>query len=145
MKSEPLVRSATITDAVPLARLATALGYPSTADDIEERLLALRYDEDHAVYVVVDDEELRGFAHVAVRPTLVSGLSVELLALVVDERARGRGLGRALLDRVHAFARERDIDDVRVCSNVVRERAHRFYEANGYTRAKVQVVLRRTL
>lgn len=145
MKSEPLVRPAIDEDAIALARLATVLGYPSTADDIEERLLALRYDEDHAVYVVVDDGEVRGFAHVAVRSTLVSGLSVELLALVVEERARGRGLGRVLLDRVESFARERDIDEVRVCSNVVRERAHRFYEANGYARAKVQVVLRRSL
>lgn len=139
------VRAATVDDAPALARLATALGYPSSAEQLEERLLTLRYDDDHVVLVAHEDGRVKGFAHACVRASLLSDLSLELLALSVDERARGRGIGRALLQATEEHARERGIDEVRVCSNIVRERAHRFYEANGYARAKAQVVLKRVL
>jgi len=41
--------------------------------------------------------------------------------------------------RVHGFAL------MRVRSNVVRERAHRFYEREGYARVKTQAVFRKAL
>jgi GNAT superfamily N-acetyltransferase len=143
--SSVTVRMATIDDADALARLATALGYSTTTTAMEERLLTLRYDDDHAVFVAVEGGEVRGFAHIAVRASLLSDLTLEVLALVVDERARGRGLGRALQNAIEAEGRSRGLDEVRVSSNIARERAHRFYEANGYARVKVQVVLKRAL
>jgi len=62
-----------------------------------------------------------------------------LEGFVVDEAARSRGIGAALLEAVESRARERGCAEIRVQSNVLRERAHSFYERNGYVKVKAQI------
>jgi GNAT superfamily N-acetyltransferase len=65
--------------------------------------------------------------------------------LVVDEAVRSRGAGARLLDAAEAWARERGCAEMRVQSNVVRERAHTFYERHGYATIKAQYKLLKPL
>ena len=58
------------------------------------------------------------------------------MALVVDERCRGRGIGAALMSEVERWARERGAVKLRVGSRTTREGAHRFYEREGYALVK---------
>jgi GNAT superfamily N-acetyltransferase len=76
---------------------------------------------------------------------LIAEPFVELAALVVDERARGSGAGAMLLAAVEARAREQGFTSVRVRSNVLRERAHRFYVREGYIEKKRQAVFLKRL
>ena len=69
----------------------------------------------------------------------------ELAGLVVDDAVRGAGVGAALLNAAEAWARSEGFATMRVRSNVVRERAHRFYEREGYERIKAQAVFRKAL
>jgi GNAT superfamily N-acetyltransferase len=62
----------------------------------------------------------------------VTGKFGRLVALVIDERYRGRGVGRSLLARVEAAARARGCLLMEVTSAAHRDAAHRFYEAAGY-------------
>ena len=65
--------------------------------------------------------------------------------MVVDETCRGRGLGALLVAAAEAWAREQRLSALRVRSNVLRERTHSFYKAQGFSIDKSQVVFRKSL
>jgi GNAT superfamily N-acetyltransferase len=69
---------------------------------------------------------------------LVADLYAEVGGLVVDENHRGRGIGRILMQHAEQWARGRGCETVCVRSNVVRERAHVFYQGIGYDNIKTQ-------
>jgi GNAT superfamily N-acetyltransferase len=62
---------------------------------------------------------------------------------VVDEARRGGGLGAKLVAAADEWAAGHGFRTLRVRSNVVRERTHRFYERLGFARIKSQVVFAR--
>jgi GNAT superfamily N-acetyltransferase len=86
-----------------------------------------------------------GWLHVAARTQLTEDASAEILGLVVDESARGNGIGAALVRAAEEWARAQGCVRIRVRSRDTRERAHRFYEREGYARNKVQLVLHKPL
>jgi GNAT superfamily N-acetyltransferase len=138
------VRAAAHADADRLAALATQLGYPSTAADIRRRLPLLG-GGDHCLRVAEVEGEATGWIHAAYVPLLDSDAYVEIKALVVDEAARGRRIGEALMAEVERWARERGCAAMRVRSNVLRERAQRFYVRLGYEAVKTQRVFAKPL
>ena len=137
------VRRARPDDAQALARLATALGYASSAEAMRLRLQTT----EGAVLVAVDEEQavVRGFAHVQRDAGLLATPYAHLRALVVDECARSRGIGASLLAASEHWALRHDLHELRVDSNIVRERAHRFYQRHGYNEYKRQCVFTRKL
>jgi GNAT superfamily N-acetyltransferase len=70
---------------------------------------------------------------------------VEVSGLVVDARFRSQQLGLRLLARAEQWAREKGCTTVALRSSVTRERAHRFYERNGYEHYKTQKTFRKKL
>jgi len=138
------VRVATSADAEALALLSGQLGYPADAAAILRRMGGLI---DHGVVLVALDPQgaICGFAHAEPRCLLIAEPFVELAALVVSENARGSGAGATLLAAVEAWTREHGIASVRVRSNVLRERAHRFYLREGYAEKKRQAVFLKRL
>ena len=69
----------------------------------------------------------------------------QLAALVVGEAAQGSGAGAVLLAAVEAWTRAQGFSIVRVRSNVLRGRAHRFYLREGYIEKKRQAVFLKRL
>jgi GNAT superfamily N-acetyltransferase len=69
----------------------------------------------------------------------------EVGGLVVDERFRGSGVGRLLMQQAEDWAREKGYREVVLRSNVIREHAHRFYESLGYTVTQTQKHFRKNL
>ena len=86
-----------------------------------------------------------GWVHVSVTPLLEVERRAEVNGLVVDERVRSRGAGARLLDTAERWARKMGCAGMSVRSNVIRERAHRFYLRQGYEHYKTQKALRKTL
>jgi GNAT superfamily N-acetyltransferase len=138
------MRTANAADAERLAELATQLGYPSTADDIRRRLPALT-SAAHCLRVADRDGAVVGWIHATHVQLLDSDDYVEIKALVVHENARGARVGEALVAEVERWAAGRRCVVMRVRSNVVRERAHRFYERLGYAVFKTQRVFGKQL
>ena len=137
------IRDAAPPDAEALAALAGQLGYPSGAAEVGSRLAFMAaHPALHAVYVAEDAQgAVAGWVHVFVSAHVESDPFAEIGGLVVDEQQRGAGVGEALVRRAEAWARARGLAHLRVRSNVVRERALRFYERHGFVRHKEQVVL----
>jgi len=133
-------------DAFQTAALAAELDYPGvTPALVAERLAAVAGREDHAVWVHDDGSQLLGLIHAQHMHRIISSPYAEILHLVVSGRARRGGVGRALVEQVVDWARERRLDRVRVRSNVVRDAAHPFYLSLGFERHKTQHVYLRQL
>ena len=60
------------------------------------------------------------------------GPRAEVGGIVVDEAWRSRGVGAVLLRQAEQWASARRISLMVIHTNVVRERAHGFYEKCGY-------------
>ena len=135
------IRSATGDDVEVLAALSCQLGHPANAGDIARRLRGIEKHDAGVVLVAVGEKDaVCGFAHAVPQHFLIVESFVELAGLVVAEDSRGRGVGKALLAAVEAWSREHGFATVRVRSNVIRERAHRFYLREGYAEKKRQAV-----
>ena len=137
------IREATASDAAALAALSTQLGYPAQPDEAVERLAAL--GPASAVLVAEENGAVLGWIHVCGVRFFQSPPFAEIGGLVVDEAARGRGVGKLLVEAAVRWAAEQGYGKLRVRSNVVREDAHRFYEREGFQRVKTQAVFDRRL
>jgi GNAT superfamily N-acetyltransferase len=134
--SQPVIRAMSVGDAEAVAELATQLGYPSTADQLRERIPHAIGRPDAAALVAEDAAKVVGWTHVELRRTLVGDREAQIMALVVDERCRGRGIGKALTAEAEQWARDHGATTIRVGSRTSREGAHRFYQREGYVLAK---------
>jgi GNAT superfamily N-acetyltransferase len=140
------LRRARIDDAAELARLSGQLGYPQQADAFERRLRRLLISADHPVLVATeDDTRLLGFIAIERRLLLEAGERVEIVGLVVDDAARRRGIGQALVRAAEDWARTLGVGELAVRSNVLRDQSHPFYEGAGFQRTKTQHVYRKRL
>lgn len=140
------VRLATLVDIEAIAALAGQLGYPTSSEEMGVRLLAILERPDQGVYVATGaDGAVVGWVHVFLTHRLVAESFAEIGGLVVDEPCRARGVGRALIEMVEAWSRERGYSCVRVRSNTVRVGAFAFYERLGYQCVKTQNVFVKAL
>ncbi|HEY1250993.1 MAG TPA: GNAT family N-acetyltransferase [Thermoanaerobaculia bacterium] len=145
MSPNVTIRLAAASDRDDLARLSTQLGYPLTPGEASARLSELSGHPDHALLVAESDGRLAGWLQVSLPRIFESSRQAEIAGLVVDEDARGRGIGPALLRAAERWARERGCVVLRVRSNVIRERAHGFYRREGFGEIKTQRVFEKPL
>ena len=140
------IRLARPSDYPRIAELAGQLGYQSTADDVARRLAGLITTGEHVVFVAqLADGTIAGWIGAFVYRCVEADARVEISGLVVDERYRSQAVGRFLLDRAEAWAREKGFSATSLRSNVIRERAHAFYERRGYEHTKTQKSFRKKL
>ncbi|MBN1814147.1 MAG: GNAT family N-acetyltransferase, partial [Anaerolineae bacterium] len=86
-----------------------------------------------------------GWIHVCARPLVQVDRTAEIEGLVVDEACRGQGIGRLLIRQIERWVREKGCDTIYVRSNIIREKAHGFYEGLGYENIKTSLTFRKTL
>ena len=140
------VRLAEGCDVTAIARHAGELGYPSTAEEVRDRLAAMEGDPRRATFVAaLTENEVIGWIHLSENHSPGSDPRAEITNLVVDSRFRSAGAGRLLVERGEQWARERGLAVIGLHSNIIRERAHAFYLQLGYTITKSQKVFRKTL
>lgn len=140
------IRRAKSTDAPQIAVLAGQLGYPATEARIRKRLREIKPPFQNAVFVAdFAKDGVIGWLHVSKEPLLESEMRAEVNGLVVAEGQRSLGAGARLLAAAEDWARKHGCKSMSVRSNVIRERAHRFYERNGYEHYKTQKSFRKPL
>lgn len=144
--NELRIRGAKSPDAPQLAVLSGQLGYPATAAQMRERLTGIKPTSQHAVFVAESAQDgVIGWIHVSRQPLLEVEIRAEINGLVVAEGQRSLGAGARLLAAAEDWARKHGCKGMSVRSNVVRERAHQFYERHGYEHYKTQKSFRKPL
>jgi GNAT superfamily N-acetyltransferase len=127
----PTIRDARAEDSASIAALLGQLGYPTHAEAVAARVERLVAAADRLVVAEVDGEVV-GLADVHVSPSLEHDRpAAKLAALVVDERHRGSGIGRALVAAMEAEARARGCAVLFLTTAERRADAHAFYERVG--------------
>jgi GNAT superfamily N-acetyltransferase len=120
-------------DAAALVPLLGELGYPATADEVTQRLARLAHEPSVALWAADAGGELVGLAAAHTVPLVTRDAPLcRIAALIVAARARGTGVGRALVEQVVRHARERGCDRVEVTSAERRADAHAFYRRLGF-------------
>jgi len=104
--------------------------------DYRATVLAWLDGPDTVAVVATGAGERLGFALVAARRTIGFGRrpSAELLAIALPLPARGRGVGRLLLERAELVARGWGADEMRLHTADSNHHAQRFFAAAGYVR-----------
>jgi GNAT superfamily N-acetyltransferase len=141
-----VIRRARSADTPRIAELSGELGYPATAKDISGRMRKLKAAAPNALFVAESrDAGVVGWTHVSVTHLVESGTRAELNSLIVAAGQRSRGAGSQLLAAAEAWARKHGCRGMSVRSNVVRDRAHAFYQREGYEHYKTQKAFRKKL
>src|SRR5262245_48785423 len=115
-----LFRAARLADAGALLPLVEELGYPSAPQALRARLERLLAADDQALFVAEEAGELVGWVHVQESGSLVSDPCALVAGLVVAGTTRRRGVGRALMQRVEQWARERGLFSLRLRTRAAR-------------------------
>jgi ribosomal protein S18 acetylase RimI-like enzyme len=140
------IRRARATDAARIAELSTQLGYPVTMREMAVRLKLVLREKKAACFVAEEKSAgVIGWIHVSTMPLVEVPVRAEVNGLVVDEKVRSQGAGWALLQAAEAWARKHHCKYMSVRSNVLRDRAHAFYERHGYEHYKTQKAFRKAL
>lgn len=129
------IRSVCSNDAEAINELIGQPGYPQDGREAAAaRLQAWDDAAAGAAYLAETDDETLGIIAVYVCPFFEhEGAWARITALVVSDRARGRGIGSRLVEAAEAFAASHGCSRMEVTSHDGRTDAHRFYERYGYT------------
>ena len=141
------IRAMAAADAEAVADLAAQLGYPTDPAAMAERIGQVGSIGDRvALLVAVDDADRPlGWTHVELRDTLVAEPAAQLMALVVGDGARNRGIGRDLLTAAETWAAGRGSRTLMVATRVTRNDAHRFYRREGFALNKTSHIFEKPL
>ncbi len=111
----------------------TALGYPSSTEDMGQRFEEISADPSYATLVAEGEVKVLGMVALHVeRYYGKDGPNARIMAFVVDSEHRGRGVGRALISAAEDWARQRGARDVMLTTQKRRSGARRFYQSMGY-------------
>jgi GNAT superfamily N-acetyltransferase len=128
-----LIRPVELSDAAVLATLMCQLGYETRTAEMEMRLNTILSDPRYRTFVGVAEGRVCGmigtFCHHSYEH---NNQSARILALVVAEKLRGRGVGRALVRAAETDLLARNITRVAVNTHLTRKEAHLFYERLRY-------------
>jgi GNAT superfamily N-acetyltransferase len=127
-----MIRQAVSSDAEAIAALMTELGYPTSADAMSSRLAALSESE-AATFVSDADARIDGVIGLMLhRYYELDGLGAQVAVLVVTASARGKGVGRLLIEAGEDWARTHGAQLMWLGTAPKREGAQRFYKAAGF-------------
>jgi ribosomal protein S18 acetylase RimI-like enzyme len=138
---EVTVRAVEATDFEALADLMTQLGYETRASEMQMRMEPILANKNYATFVGISDGKVCGMIGTLTCYTYEhNSPSARILALVVSEKMRGRGVGEALIAAAEKNLAQRNIKRVAVNARFERTRAHEFYQKLGYRKDGFRLV-----
>jgi len=127
------IRLASQDDAKQIAHLCEQLGYPVSAQHLQQRLANLLPQRNHALFVAErPGEPLLGWLHIYRCLLVHTDPEAQIGGLVVDAAVRRSGAGHRLMQAAEQWAREQGCCAIYLRSHITRRDAHQFYQKMGY-------------
>jgi len=115
------------------------LGYDYSPEKTQQQLGRVLDNPNSKLLVAEVDGCIAGYIHAVDYDCTYTDSLKNILAIVVDERCRGKNLGRLLLSEIEKWAKDEGSSGVRLVSGMDRTGAHKFYKACGYSLRKEQM------
>ena len=147
MKKDISTREFCTSDIEEMAELTVQLGYKTNADEMANRMSAMKNNSDYKTIVAVADGKVIGYiGMIKLNYWEKNGCYIKIQALVVSNTARKSGAGRLLIKSAEKWGAENKADLLALtCGNKKeREEAHKFYPKMGFVwnaRGYVKVVV----
>lgn len=137
------IRKATIKDIPYLTSLMGQLGYPVTIEQMTKRFQNI--DSHPNYYTLVAEDEGTVLGMIGINTGILynkDGVYAHIIAFVVDERYRNKGVGKRLIQEAEVWAIQQGADAIMLNSGNRSERntAHQFYKDRGYEAKSTGVV-----
>lgn len=140
MDQSIILRKAVSEDSKRLAELASELGYICQTKEIKKRLEKYENNDKEIVLVLEKNGYVVAWTSLYIVEHFYLEPFVELDGFVVDEKFRGQGLGKLLMDEAEKWVKEQGHTLVKLKTNATRKKAHHFYEKYGFEKTKEQYV-----
>jgi len=135
------VRAPEIGDMEALAELMTQLGYPTRTSEMQMRMETILANKHYATFVAVSGGKVCGMIGTRISYSFEhNNPGGTILALIVSEKMRGRGVGEALIKAAENDLAQKNIRRLAVYTHFRRTRAHEFYEKLGYEKNGFRLV-----
>jgi GNAT superfamily N-acetyltransferase len=126
------IRLFQLSDQRAASNLLRQLGYDIDPAELASRINRVLANPTHFAAVAEEGSKIHGLVHAYERPALEKAYEVVLQSLVVDQGARKRGIGKALMTAAEAWAKSRGIRQIALHTRIDRDDARSFYEHIGY-------------
>jgi len=113
-------------------------GYDYPKEKTEIRLKFILSRSTDKLFVACEGKEVVGYIHGSDYECTYSDSLKNIMAIAVDEKYRGKGIGKLLLESLEKWAVDDGCIGVRLVSGMNREKAHEFYLHCGYNLRKEQ-------
>ena len=139
MNKNYFIREAVITDAEDIYYInKTSLGYNYDFEKQKAKIEVVLNDKTQVIFVAECDNKVVGYIHLVNYDVIYADNFKNCLGLAVDNDYKRIGIGSALLKQAEDWAKENGAAGIRLCSGVEREKAHQFYQSQGYEMTKLQ-------
>ena len=139
MNKNFIVRQAVISDAKDIYYInKTSLGYDYDLEKQKAKIQAVLNDSTQVIFVAECNNKVVGYIHLVNYDVIYADNFKNCLGLAVDNDYKRNGIGSALLKQAEIWAKENGAAGIRLCSGVEREKAHQFYQSQGYEVTKLQ-------
>ena len=140
------IREAGLSDASAIRELSEReLGYPYPLEATAQKLAALLKSGRDKIFVAVLGEAVVGYVHANSYDVLYAPHMKNIMGIAVSASCKRRGIGRALLEQVEAWAVRDGAVGIRLVSGSERLDAHAFYRKCGYSGDKQQINFKKRL
>jgi GNAT superfamily N-acetyltransferase len=127
------IRACTPHDAVAVSTLLGELGYTVSAKQATEQIAELSQTGTDPIFLAIADGQVLGLlaCHLC-RVLQYASPIIRVMALVIDRRARRRGVGKLLMEHAERMGSGAGCEFVELTSAMGRAEAHAFYRSIGY-------------
>ena len=131
-----MIRPATKKDAEALKHLLAQMGsgYERSVDEIKNRLTAFEHSEDQLLVAEMDQNIVGVIAFGCYQQFRLQGCCCHIDTLVIDAPYRGKGIGKQLMFKAEAYAKEQGATEIETTSanHRIPDGTHAFYKSLGY-------------
>jgi len=125
------IREMTLKELYTVYDVVKQLRTELTYKEFEDLIYDMRHME-YKMFGILERGELVCYSGAAVQTNLYHKRHLYIFDLVTDEKYRGKGYGKMMLEYLHDFAKTAACENLVLSSGLQRQKAHSFYEKSGF-------------